>query len=78
MTLYFRAEHNREVLEDLLKQEKAEDDCPDFSEDSDEDEATEISNDPLWKVYWLVRNHCDPSYPDMPLADVFCHLPSRK
>ncbi|PIC49976.1 hypothetical protein B9Z55_000106 [Caenorhabditis nigoni] len=46
-----------------------------FSEDSEEDEETEQADEPMWKVYWAVRNAMDK---DVPLADNFLELPCKE
>ncbi|UMM10116.1 hypothetical protein L5515_000033 [Caenorhabditis briggsae] len=46
-----------------------------FSEDSEEDEETEQADEPMWKVYWTIRNAMDK---DVPLADNFLELPCKE
>lgn len=46
-----------------------------FSEDSEEDEETEGLAEPMWKLYWTIRNATDG---EAPLADNFLELPSKE
>nr|CDJ80411.1 Bromodomain and Bromo adjacent region and High mobility group and Zinc finger domain containing protein [Haemonchus contortus] len=48
-----------------------------LSEDSEEDEDTEESDDPLWKLYWTVRNAPNEKDRETNLSDPFLELPSR-
>ncbi|KAK6057999.1 Bromodomain protein [Cooperia oncophora] len=48
-----------------------------LSEDSEEDEDTEESEDPLWKLYWTVRNAPNEKDRETNLSDPFLELPSR-
>lgn len=63
-----------------MRQTPSEEGDVDYSEDSDEDEASETSKDPRWMLYWTVRNAVDPKVadPDATLADPFLQLPSRR
>ncbi|EYC16997.1 hypothetical protein Y032_0032g2608 [Ancylostoma ceylanicum] len=48
-----------------------------LSEDSEEDEDTEESDDPLWKLYWTIRNAPNEKDRETNLSDPFLELPSR-
>uniref|UniRef100_A0A1I7UKI5 Bromo domain-containing protein n=1 Tax=Caenorhabditis tropicalis TaxID=1561998 RepID=A0A1I7UKI5_9PELO len=48
-----------------------------FSEDSEEDEETETASEPMWKLYWTIRNATDDKDPQLTLADNFLELPSK-
>jgi hypothetical protein len=78
INLIFRVMRNAEIIDELLKQSASEDGDADYSEDSDEDEASERSLDPKWILYWTVRNYAHPHNPGTTLAEFFCQLPSRK
>uniref|UniRef100_A0A915LFE1 Bromo domain-containing protein n=1 Tax=Meloidogyne javanica TaxID=6303 RepID=A0A915LFE1_MELJA len=59
-----------EIIDELLNSIESE--VNDFSEDSEEDEDSERSDDPRWRLYWAIRNYdvnfielpCKRSYPD--------------
>uniref|UniRef100_A0A914LDF9 Bromo domain-containing protein n=3 Tax=Meloidogyne TaxID=189290 RepID=A0A914LDF9_MELIC len=64
---------NAEIIDELLNSIESE--VNDFSEDSEEDEDSERSDDPRWRLYWAIRNYdvvdgnfielpCKRSYPD--------------
>ncbi|KAK6728994.1 hypothetical protein RB195_006197 [Necator americanus] len=48
-----------------------------LSEDSEEDEDTEDSDDPLWQLYWTIRNAPNEKDRETNLSDPFLELPSR-
>uniref|UniRef100_A0A914WAV1 Protein polybromo-1 n=1 Tax=Plectus sambesii TaxID=2011161 RepID=A0A914WAV1_9BILA len=72
-----KAARNAEIIDELLKQSTSDDGDAEYSEDSDEDEASERSPDPKWILYWSVRNYAHPHNPGTTLAEFFCQLPSR-
>lgn len=49
-----------------------------FSEDSEEDEETENDPDPIWKLYWTIRNAVHEKDRSITLADNFLELPSKE
>lgn len=49
-----------------------------FSEDSEEDEETENLSEPMWKLYWTIRNATDEKDRNLTLADNFLELPSKE
>ncbi|WKX90196.1 hypothetical protein Q1695_009217 [Nippostrongylus brasiliensis] len=71
-----RREKNRRVVDGLLVQLPLPSNA-ELSEDSEEDEDTEESDDPLWKLYWTVRNAPNEKDRETNLSDPFLELPSR-
>uniref|UniRef100_A0A8R1HJA9 Protein polybromo-1 n=3 Tax=Caenorhabditis japonica TaxID=281687 RepID=A0A8R1HJA9_CAEJA len=49
-----------------------------YSEDSEEDEETEKTSDPMWKLYWKIRNATHEKDRNVTLADNFLELPSKE
>ncbi|KAF1768252.1 hypothetical protein GCK72_000064 [Caenorhabditis remanei] len=49
-----------------------------FSEDSEEDEETENNEEPMWRLYWTIRNAADEKDQSVTLADNFLELPSKE
>lgn len=49
-----------------------------FSEDSEEDEETETNSEPMWKLYWTIRNAVHEKDRNVTLADNFLELPSKE
>ncbi|CAI2310230.1 unnamed protein product [Caenorhabditis sp. 36 PRJEB53466] len=49
-----------------------------FSEDSEEDEETENNSEPVWKLYWTIRNATHEKDRNITLADNFLELPSKE
>uniref|UniRef100_A0A1I8BFX7 Bromo domain-containing protein n=1 Tax=Meloidogyne hapla TaxID=6305 RepID=A0A1I8BFX7_MELHA len=43
------------IIDELLHSTESE--VNDFSEDSEEDEDSERSDDPRWRLYWAIRNY---------------------
>uniref|UniRef100_A0A915PSR4 Protein polybromo-1 n=1 Tax=Setaria digitata TaxID=48799 RepID=A0A915PSR4_9BILA len=72
-----RINANRQVLDELLTQNPADNLGEDYSEDSEEDEDSEQSSEPKWVLYWTVRNEPNPADPETNLADPFLELPSK-
>jgi hypothetical protein len=65
---------NKETINELLRSSPTEN--IDFSEDSEEDEDSEKSDDPKWKLYWTLRNY--DVVDGVPLCENFMELPSKR
>lgn len=72
----FRREKAINQVNALLAQEASNADV-DYSEDSEEDEDMKDSTDPLWKLYWTLRNEPNPKEKGALLSDPFVELPSK-
>lgn len=71
-----RRDKVRRAIDQLLEQ-AALPPIAEHSEDSEEDEDTEESEDPLWKLYWTIRNAPNEKDRETNLSDPFLELPSR-
>uniref|UniRef100_A0A7E4ZZ93 Bromo domain-containing protein n=1 Tax=Panagrellus redivivus TaxID=6233 RepID=A0A7E4ZZ93_PANRE len=63
-----KVNENRKALNQLLEQRPAANVDPGLAEDMEEDEATEQDPNPMWKLYWAVRNN--------ELSEPFLELPN--
>ncbi|CAJ0961485.1 unnamed protein product, partial [Mesorhabditis belari] len=71
-----RIEYNKEMIDALIAQSSAIQN-EEYSEDSEEDEDTEQTSDPMWKLYWTIRNVEDDKDPESNFADPFLELPQK-
>ncbi|KAK0426173.1 hypothetical protein QR680_009571 [Steinernema hermaphroditum] len=68
-------DHHKAVVDELLEAEAGA--SPEYSEDSEEDDDTENSDNPLWILYWTVRNVTASGSSEEALCEPFLELPSR-
>ncbi|CAB3407587.1 unnamed protein product [Caenorhabditis bovis] len=64
-------------LVDALLEQSASSSGDHYSEDSEEDEDTETNDDPVWRLYWTIRNAKHEKDRSISLADHFLELPSQ-
>ncbi|CAI5439479.1 unnamed protein product [Caenorhabditis angaria] len=70
-----RRQKAQRLVDSLLEESAGSDN---YSEDSEEDEDTENAEDPLWQLYWTIRNAKHEKDRTITLADNFLELPSKQ
>jgi protein polybromo-1 len=68
---------NKRLINALLEQKESTDNS-ELSEDSEEDEETEKNSNPLWVLYWAVRNLPNDKKSQGNVAQPFLELPNKQ
>lgn len=74
---FFRIAENKRLINALLEQKESTDNS-ELSEDSEEDEETEKNSNPLWVLYWAVRNLPNDKKSQRNVAQPFLELPNKQ